>query len=117
LGRSRRADVVGFWDSTEYSARLLPADKLRDYHVAGSEPIFEVPVAYKDIDEYLKSLTDRNLAAYVKRAFKRSRVLTVRTRQPEQWLDRIYELYCAQVGKADASFGAQRKAYFENVCK
>lgn len=118
LSAKLKVDGIAFWNFTPESAALLPVDRLKEYSVVPSQPLAELAINYGSLDEYLASITDKDMRRYLKRVLRVSQSLEIiRTKEVEPWLERIYELYFEQVARSEMAFGLQSKEYFADVCK
>jgi hypothetical protein len=110
--------IVAFTEFTPETGWMLPLAKLNDFVVADGAPFIQIPLHYPTVEAYLMSLP-KDMRHFLRRSVRKSHpVKLVRTREPEPWLDSIYELYLKQVEKSDLNLnGTQCKAYFANACK
>jgi hypothetical protein len=110
--------ILAFTEFTPESGSMLPLDKLSDFVIADGAPFIQIPVDFPSVDAYLMSLP-KDTRHFLRRSCRKSQpVETIRTRDPQVWLDSIYELYLKQVARSELNLnGTQNKSYFADACQ
>lgn len=110
--------LIAFTEFTPESGSMLPLEKLADFTIADGAPFIQIPVAFPTVEAYLMSLP-KDTRHFLRRSVRKSYpVKTIRTRDPEPWLDDIYRLYLMQVERSELNLnGTQNRRYFQDACK
>jgi len=116
IASSHQANLMAFVDFNSRSGACLPDKVCREYAHIASNPCGVLPIRYRSLDEYLDSLSKATRKDLRRKMKKLGELEIQRTTQPGKHLDRIYRFYQETVARSDASFGIQRRTYFEQVC-
>ena len=110
------AELIAFVNFTSGSGRWVPTHLLSDYTQVTGFPYGTLPIVYRDLEHYLRSLST-SMRRDLRRKMRQARdVKVVRTRTPGPWLETIYQYYVETVRRSDVVFGIHPRAYFEQIC-
>jgi hypothetical protein len=117
LVKHRKAQAIVFWNFTPETLGQVPRPVLPGYCQVDSQPFSRFEVDYASLDDYFQSV-DSDMRRYLKRVLRNgAAVKIVRTGEPGDLMQRIYQLYVDQVSRSEMAFGVQPYEYFSKVCK
>lgn len=117
FAKKQKALAVVYWQFVQHTVSQLPPALLANGACASGQPFGELPLPYKDVDEYLSTL-DSDMRRYLKRTVRnaKGKICVERTAKPGPYVDTIYQLYQNQCNTSELKFGEQRREYFASVC-
>lgn len=116
LASRMNAGATVLWNFTEATLADIPQNFASQYTLVPSQPYCTFDVRWSSLSQYLASLP-KDMRRYLQRVQKRAGAVTIEhATTPGADIERIYELYLAQVARSDLAFGVQSKQYFAEIC-